>query len=145
MEDLVFAGTEFGLFVSFDAGGNWTSLQQNLPITPVTGMRVAHGDLIISTQGRSFWILDDMTPLREIASGATDAGSHLFQPRDAWRVNNAGSGGGLAELSPDATPQGGLIHYWIAEDVDEVRLEVLDASGDLVRGFSSDSAAKTGA
>jgi photosystem II stability/assembly factor-like uncharacterized protein len=140
-EGLVFAGTEFGLFVSFDGGGSWSSLQQNLPVTPVTGMRVAHDDLVISTQGRSFWILDDITPLREIATGATELDAHLFQPRDAWRVNNGGSGGGLAELSPEAVPQGALIHYWLAGDVEDVSVEVIDARGDPVRGFSSDSAA----
>ncbi len=140
-EDLVFAGTEFGLFVSFDGGGAWQSLQQNLPVTPVTGMRVAHDDLIISTQGRSFWVLDDMSPLREIAAGTTTRAAHLFTPRAVYRVNNGGSAGGLAELSPDAQPQGGLIHYWLASQADDVTLEVLDARGSVVRGFASDSAA----
>ncbi len=139
-EDLVFAGTEFGVFVSFDGGGAWQPLQQNLPITPVTGMRVAHDDLIISTQGRSFWVLDDMTPLREIAAGATTSSAHLFAPRDAYRVNNGGSAGGLTELSPDAQPQGGSIHYWLEGSAEDVTLEVLDAQGSVVRGFSSDSA-----
>jgi photosystem II stability/assembly factor-like uncharacterized protein len=138
-EGLLFAGTEFGLFLSFDGGNGWQPLQQNLPVTPVTGMRVAHDDLVISTQGRSFWILDDITPLREIAEGVTTSAAHLFQARDAFRVNNAGSGGGLTELSPEAVPQGGLIHYWLAQGADAVTLEVLDARGSLVRGFSSDS------
>jgi len=138
-EGLVFAGTEFGLYVSLDGGAGWQSLQQNLPITPVTGMRAAHDDLIISTQGRSFWILDDITPLREIASGATSAPAHLFTPRDAWRVNNGGGGLGLGELEPQGIPQGGLVHYWLAADAEEVRLEVLNTRGELVKGFSSDS------
>ena len=140
-DGLVFAGTEFGLFVSLDGGGSWQSLQQNLPITPVSGMRAAHDDLIISTQGRSFWILDDITPLRAIAAGATSSTAHLFTPRDAWRVNNGGGGIGLGELEPQGIPQGGLIHYWLAEDAEEVQLEVRNPRGDLVRGFSSDSAA----
>lgn len=139
-EGLLFAGTEFGLFVSMDGGGAWQPLQQNLPITPVTGMRVAHDDLVISTQGRSFWILDDITPLREVAAGATEADAHLFEPRPAYRVNNAGSGGGLAEFSPEPAPQGATLHYWLADDVETVELEVLDARGDLVRGYASDSA-----
>lgn len=139
-EGLLFAGTEFGLFVSLDGGDSWRSLQQNLPVTPVTGMRVAHDDLIISTQGRSFWILDDVSPLREIAAGATDRTAHLFSPRDAYRVNKGGSGGGLAELSPDPAPQGATLHYWLGGEVEEVEVDVVDARGDVVRTFASDSA-----
>ena len=63
---LLYAGTEFGIYVSFDNGGHWQSFQLNLPVTPVTDMKVAHGDLVISTQGRSFWILDDLTPLASV-------------------------------------------------------------------------------
>ena len=139
-EDLLFAGTEFGIFASFDGGRSWQSIQQNLPITPVTGMRVAHGDLILSTQGRSFWILDDITPLRSMAE-AWEADAYLFPPRDAYRLNNGGSGGGMAELSPEPAPQGALIHYYLgSEPAGEVRLEVVDASGGVVHTFSTDSA-----
>lgn len=139
-EDLLFAGTEFGVFASFDGGGSWRSLQQNLPITPVTGMRVAHGDLILSTQGRSFWIMDDMTPLRKMTEAA-GAEAFLFPPRDAYRVNRGGSGGGMAELSPDPGPQGALIHYYLgSEPAGEVRLEVVDRQGNVAHTFSTDSA-----
>ena len=64
---LLYAGTEFGIYVSFDNGGHWQSLQLNLPVTPVTDIKVAHEDLVISTQGRSFWILDDLTPLHQLS------------------------------------------------------------------------------
>ena len=63
---LLYAGTEFGMYVSFDNGGRWQSFQMNLPVTPVTDIKVAHQDLVVSTQGRSFWILDDLTPLHQI-------------------------------------------------------------------------------
>ncbi|MDX1645802.1 MAG: hypothetical protein R3304_01565, partial [Longimicrobiales bacterium] len=139
-EGLVFAGTEFGLFVSWDGGDSWRPLQQNLPVTPVTGMRVAHDDLVVATQGRSFWILDDITPLREIAEGATEAEVHLFRPRPAFRVNNAGGGGGLSELNPEPAPQGAVIHYWLGEASDDVQVHLLDGRGELVRGYASDSA-----
>ena len=139
-DGLLFAGTEFGVYVSFDAGDSWRSFQRNLPVTPVTGMRVAHDDLILSTQGRSFWILDDISPLREIET-AIAAGVHLFQPRDARRLTNLGTPG-LAELNPESPAPGAQIHYYLAEEPDdEVRIEVVDPRGDVVRIFHSDSAA----
>ena len=139
-EGLLFAGTEFGMFVSFDGGTAWQSLQQNLPVTPITGMRVAHGDVIVSTQGRSFWILDDISPLREMRPQGAQADAHLFTPRDVHRVTRGG-GGGLAELSPPPAPAGALIYIHI-DSVPEtgVRLDVVDGGGGLVRTFSTDSA-----
>ena len=138
-EGLLFAGTEFGVFVSFNGGGSWQSFQRNLPVTPVTGMRVAHDDLIVSTQGRSFWVLDDISPLREIED-AIAAGTHLFTPRDAHRLTNVGPAG-LSELNPEPRPAGVQMHYYLASEPDgEVRLEVVDAQGEAVRTFSSDLA-----
>ncbi len=137
---LLFAGTEFGVFVSFDAGDSWQSFQRNLPITPITGMRVAHDDLILSTQGRSFWILDDISPLREIQE-AVAAGTFLFAPRSVTRLSNLGALG-LAELNPDPAPAGAQLHYYLAEEPDEdIRIEVVDGRGEVVRVFASDSAA----
>ena len=137
---LLFAGTEYGVFVSFDAGDSWRSFQRNLPITPITGMRVAHDDLIVSTQGRSFWILDDISPLREIEA-AVAAGTYLFAPRSATRLSNLGALG-LAELNPDPAPPGAQFHYYLAEEPSEdIRIEVVDADGGVVRVFASDSVA----
>jgi len=137
---LVFAGTEYGVFASFDAGSSWQSFQRNLPETPITGMRVAHDDLIISTQGRSFWILDDISPLREIEA-AVAAGTYLFTPRDARRLTNVGVAG-LSELNPEPAPSGAQIHYYLEEEPDEdVLIEIMDAGGAVVRAFASDSAA----
>ncbi|MDH3271149.1 MAG: glycosyl hydrolase [Gemmatimonadota bacterium] len=138
-EDLLFAGTEFGLFTSFDGGRSWQSLQQNLPITPVTGMRVAHGDLAISTQGRSFWILDDISPLRQMTEAVARADAHLFTPRDAYRVTRGGAGG-LDELSPPPAPQGALIDFHLGQVPDEaVRVDVVDGGGNTVRTYATDS------
>ncbi len=139
-EGLLFAGTEFGVFVSLDAGDSWQSFQRDLPVTPVTGMRVAHDDLILSTQGRSFWIMDDITPLREVES-AVAAGTHLFAPRDVRRLTNIGAAG-MSELDPDPPPAGAQIHYYLAEEPDgDILVEVVDPLGEVVRTFSSDSAA----
>ena len=134
-EGLLYAGTEFGLFVSFDDGDKWQSLQQNLPVTPVTDMRVQHQDLILSTQGRSFWILDDITPLHELDEQVSESNGHLFQPRDAYRVNDRG---GSQEYNPQPKPHGVLLHYYIADST-EVSLEILDAGGQLITSYSTDS------
>jgi len=138
-EGLLYAGTEFGLFVSFNDGGNWQSLQLNLPITPVTGMEQTHDDLVISTQGRSFWVLDDVTPLRQITDAVASEEVFLFQPRPAYRVNSEGD---RSDISPQPLPGKALFYYHIAEEPeDPILLQVLDADGNVVRSFSSDSAA----
>lgn len=137
-DGLLFAGTEFGVFASFDAGDSWQSFQRNLPVTPITGMRVAHDDLIVSTQGRSFWVLDDISPLREIEE-AVAARTHLFTPKDVHRLTNVGPAG-LSELNPAPRPAGAQIHYYVADEPEEeVRLDVVDAQGEVVRTFTSDS------
>ena len=82
---LLYAGTEYGMYVSLDDGRRWRSLRLNLPAVPVTDISVHDGDLVLSTNGRSFWILDDVTPLREMAAKA-QLTSHLFQPRDTYRI-----------------------------------------------------------
>ncbi len=81
---LLYAGTEFGFFVSLDNGGAWQSLQQNLPATPVTDLRVQRGDVVISTMGRAFWVMDDVSPLRQMAAAKTD-GQELELERSAVR------------------------------------------------------------
>jgi photosystem II stability/assembly factor-like uncharacterized protein len=135
---LLFAGTEFGAFVSFNAGDDWQPLQLNLPVTPVTGMRVAHGDLIVSTQGRSFWIMDDITPLQQLAGGVEN--THLFQPRDAYRLTNLG-GNFLAEFQPEPRLAGARMDLHLATVPEgEVRIEVVDEMGRVAATFSTDSA-----
>ncbi len=138
-EGLLFAGTEFGIFVSFDDGERWQSLQQDLPATPVSGMRVTHDDIQISTQGRSFWILDDMTPLRQWDAALASAPAHLFQPRDAVRASTAGGGVG-GEYAPEPHPGGAIVNYAVNTEVEgEARLEIVDASGRVASWFTSDS------
>src|SRR5262249_36562268 len=82
---LLYAGTETGMFVSFDDGSSWQSLRLNMPLTPVHGISVRSGDLAIATHGRAFWVLDDVEPLRELAANAS-SGARLFSPRDTVRT-----------------------------------------------------------
>jgi photosystem II stability/assembly factor-like uncharacterized protein len=139
-EGLLVAGTEFGIFVSFDDGARWQSLQQDLPATPVSGLRITHGDIQISTQGRSFWILDDMTPLRQYRDALAQAPAHLFKPKDLVRATMS-SGGVGGEYAPEPHPGGAILNYAINGPVEgEARLEVMDAQGRVATFLTTDSA-----
>jgi photosystem II stability/assembly factor-like uncharacterized protein len=136
---LLYAGTEYGMYASLDDGKSWQSLQLNLPVTPVTDLQIKDRDLVISTQGRSFWILDDLTTLHQMTDAVAKAKAHLFQPRDVYRVRGGGFDipGGVLGQNP---PGGVVIHYTLAEELpadQELKLEILDASGATVRSFSS--------
>ena len=113
---LLYAGTEHGIHVSFDDGGSWSSLSLNLPDTPVTGLVVEERDLVISTHGRSFWVLDDIETLRQIDGDAIASDLHLFEPADAFRRS---------------VPA--IIDYYVSESGRSVRVDVLDAEGQHVR------------
>ena len=84
--DLLYAGTEMGVFVSFSRGDRWQSLQNNLPLVPVHDLVVKEDDLIAATHGRSFWVLDDVTPLHQLQDVPRNARAHFFAPKDAYRV-----------------------------------------------------------
>ncbi len=136
---LLYAGTEFGIHVSFDDGRNWQPLQLKLPVTPVTDLAVKNQDLVVATQGRSFWILDDLTVLHQMTPQVAAAKVHLFEPRAAYRFGGGGfrGGGGTSGKNP---PAGVLIHYLLAEEPaedTEVRLEILDGAGQVLRTLSS--------
>jgi hypothetical protein len=143
-EGLLYAGTEFGLFISFDNGGLWRPLQLNLPVTPVTDMKLHRGDLVLSTQGRSFWILDDAAALSQLSDVIVAQPAHLFKPRDAWRFRyTAGFGGEESNRASSADPQypprGAMIDYWLSLNASgPVKLDILDRVGAVVRSFSSD-------
>ncbi len=132
VKGLLFAGTEFGVFVSFDDGAHWQPLRMNLPATPVTDMKVNRGDLALSTQGRSFWILDDLTPLRELARNPEPGPVHLFTPRDGARGLASPPMSEMDLVLPDDLPQGVLIHYALTEEVEGLALRLFDAAGDTV-------------
>ncbi|MDB4893606.1 MAG: glycosyl hydrolase repeat-containing protein [Gemmatimonadetes bacterium] len=132
---LLYAGTETGVYVSYDGGGNWQPFSRNLPITPVTDLAVRHGDLYASTEGRAFWALDDLTPLRQMNDQVAKADVFLFAPRVA------AFGGGPAAPTTTAgrnPPPGANIFFMLAkapDSVQVVKLEVLDASGRLLREY----------
>jgi len=135
---LLFAGTEFGMYISFDNGAHWQSFQLNLPATPVTDIKIAHNDLILSTQGRSFWILDNITPLRQLKE-ATAEQDALFTPRQAIRTPGGRGFGGLGRGGGIVYPQPGAeIDYYLASaPAGDITMEITDAAGHLVRRLSS--------
>ena len=137
---LLYAGTEFGLFVSFDDGAHWQSLQLNLPATPVMDLKVHRSDLAVATQGRSFWILDDLGPLRELAADASSRTARLYAPRAAARGYVAPP---LQEVDlqlPDNLPHGALLHYVLAAEAKDAAIEILDARGTVLRRFGASEA-----
>lgn len=135
---LLYAGTEFGMYVSLDNGAHWQSFQLNLPATPVTDIRVAHKDLVLSTQGRSFWILDDLTPLHQMSEKTAAAPAYLFAPRDAVRSPTRGGGGFGRGVGPQYPRPGAVIDYYLASTpASDITLQILDSGGKVVRKFTS--------
>ena len=136
-EGLLYAGTEFGMFISFDDGRNWQSFQLNLPVTPVTDIRVYEGDLVLSTMGRSFWILDDLTPLHQLKREVASAQAQLFRPRPTNRTHYSTSIG--RGTGPAYPPPGARIHYLLAPEIAApISLDIIDAEGAVIRSFSTE-------
>ena len=138
---LLFAGTASGMFVSFDDGDHWQSLQLNLPNTSYRDAVIAGNDLVVGTYGRGIWILDDISPLRQTAPEAAGEAVRLFKPGDAVRVRrNVNQDTPFPPEVPHALnpPEGALIYYYLGtKPAGEVTLDVLDASGAVVRHLSS--------
>ena len=138
---LLFAGTETGVWVSFDDGDHWQELQLNLPHTSMRDLWIHDNDLIVATHGRSFWILDDITPLRQINEEMEHSGAYLFKPAMAYRVKRSTYSD--TPLPPDEPagenpPDGAIVDYFLAQPATSaVTIEILDAQGKVVRKYSS--------
>jgi photosystem II stability/assembly factor-like uncharacterized protein len=133
---LLYAGGEFGVYVSFDDGANWQSLRLNLPVVPVHDLAVANNDLVAATHGRSFWVLDDLTPLHQLADSVARADAFLYRPRDTYRLRGS-PGSGSVGRNP---PSGVVAFFHLRERPDSaavVTLEFLDSTGTVIRTFSS--------
>ncbi len=143
-KDLLFAGTETGLFLSWDGGKNWSPFQLNLPVTPITDLRIHKGNLIASTSGRSFWILDDLSVIRQYKPNA--ATFSVYRPDNAYLVNGSSELDQSEEEFTGANrlrgvnPATGIVVYYQLPELkkdDHIMLEVKDAAGNLVRSYSS--------
>ena len=136
---LLFAGTELGIYISFDDGDHWQPLQLNLPVTSVRDITIHGDDLVIATYGRSFWILDDITPLRQM-DAQTPLHNTLYMPATAIRVDNdVFLGSPLPPEEPTAKnpPDGAIVDYYLVATAKNVALEICDPGGKLVRRFVS--------
>ncbi len=142
VQGLLYAGTEMGAFVSFDGGGHWQPLQLDLPVTPVTDLKVAHGDLVAATQGRAFWILDDLTPLRELATRGAEiaaAPAWLFATGPAYRQGGGGGFGGGDPTEGRNPPNGAVLLFHLKDaPTGTAKLEISDPSGAVVRTYATD-------
>ena len=138
---LLFAGSEHAVYVSFDDGDHWQSLRNNMPATSIRDLVIKDDDLVVGTHGRSFWILDDITPLRQMAAAVVAADVHLFAPQQAWRFRwNKNTDTPLPPDEPAGQnpPDGAIVHYYLrTAPLGPVTLEILDARGALVRRYSS--------
>ncbi len=144
--DLLFAGTEMGVYASFDGGDHWQSLRMNMPVSSVRDLVIRDGDLTAATHGRSMWTLDDIAPLRQMSSEVARSGAYLFRPDTTTLVR-----GRSRSTPPSAAPyvdpvelaagenppSGAILDYYLEDDVDSVALEVVGADGEIVRRYSS--------
>ena len=132
-EGLLYAGTEFGLYISFDNGGHWQSFQLNLPNVPVTDIKVHRKDLVVTTQGRAFWILDNVSSLHQITPKTAATTVQLYKPRDGYRTRVA-----PAVLGPT------IEYYLPASSTGPVTIDILDAAGKPVNSYNSETPVATG-
>ena len=140
---LLYAGTETGMYISFDDGENWQPFQLNLPVVPITDLAIhkREKDLVVATQGRAFWILDDLSVLHQIKDEVASADVHLFKPEDAYRM--PGGGGFRIRGAVGANPPGGAVidYYLKTKPTGDVSLEFFDSEGKSVRKFTARAAA----
>jgi photosystem II stability/assembly factor-like uncharacterized protein len=144
---LLYAATEHRVYVSFDDGDHWQSLQLNMPVVAIHDLAVEQDDLVVGTYGRSFWILDDVTPLRQLNAREVSADDRLFAPRTAIRIRRDMNQD--TPLPPEIPagknpPDGAILNYSLSSNPSsEIRLEIYDSDGTLVRGYSSAPQRKT--
>jgi len=137
---LLYAGTETGMYVSFDGGANWQSLQLNLPLAPIHDIAWKEDDLVVATHGRSFWVLDDLTPLQQLKPGDRPSGARLFAPKDSYRVRWGGSprSGDVGQ-----NPMSGVVlSYYLPQDVNDLKFEFRDARGRVVQTLTGSPSKK---
>jgi hypothetical protein len=137
---LLYAGTEQAVYVSTNDGDSWQSLRLNMPATSIRDLVVKDDDLVIGTHGRSFWILDNVTPLRQAADARDARDTFLFQPQSAWRVRwNMNTDTPLPPEEPvgQNPPDGAIVDYWLKQPGSGITLEIVDGKGALVRKYSS--------
>ncbi len=139
---LLFAGTERGIWASLDDGATWFSLKRNLPFVPVHDLALKDGDLIAATHGRSFFVMDDISVLRQLTPAIVSSNAHLFTPRPTHRISFFGDfGGGSGGSSPVGAnpPDGVIVNYWLKTPARHLTMEFRDSTGRTIRSFTNDT------
>ncbi len=135
-QGLLYAGTEYGMFVSFNDGDSWESFQQNLPVTPITDVKLHRGDLVLSTMGRGFWILDNVAVLAQNYESTN--GHKLFKPSTGVRYRNGRTSGAGSIVPTHSYPQPGvIIDYYLQDTVKEIILEIINNDGEVIRSYNN--------
>ncbi len=136
---LLFAGSETAVYFSIDDGENWQSLRLNMPATSIRDLIIKDDDLVIATHGRSFWILDDITPLRQLSEESKSSNAILFKPQNTYRVRwNMNTDTPLPQEEPAGQnpPEGAIINYYLSTSANSVSLEILDSKGTVIRTYT---------
>lgn len=139
---LLYAGTEYGMYISFDDGASWKPFQLNLPLVSITDLKIKNDNLIVATKGRSFWIIDDLTPLHQLDATIATKPYHLFQPTTSYRMKQSGWGKPNKLLEGENHPGGVMIHYYFKEQPSKdtkIQLDILEADGQLIKSFTADA------
>ncbi len=134
---LLYAGTESGMYISFDDGASWKPFQLNLPVVPITDLTIKNDNLIAATQGRSFWLIDDLTPLHQLNEAISKSAVHLFKPMPSYRMPG-GQRRSASRLEGQNHPGGVMIHFFLADTANtEASLEILEQDGTLIRKYAT--------
>ena len=138
---LLYAGTEFGMYISYDDGANWQSFQLNLPEVSITDLTIKNNDLIVGTQGRALWMIDDLSMIQQADAGIKSKQLHTYTANDYYRVAGASSRFGNASTPPGSAsnpPKGAIINYWVSSVTDSTQasISIMDPAGKLIKKFS---------
>jgi photosystem II stability/assembly factor-like uncharacterized protein len=138
---LLYCGTETGMYISFDDGASWQSFQRNLPIVPITDLTIKNKNLIVATQGRSFWMIDDISPLHQLSVEIANSNFHLYKPQDSYRMDGSSR---RSRTAGQNHPGGVLVNFYVASlsDSTEVSLEFSDDTGKVIKTLSNHAADK---
>ena len=139
-EGLLYAGTEWGMFISFDDGESWSPFQLNLPITSIRDLHVRDNDLIAATHGRSFWMIDDLTPLHQLSDAVKNSEFYLYKPDMAYRMHQSGGWNEPnTKLVGENHPNGAIINFYLKDvkEGDKVTMDILEMDGTVIRSFSN--------
>ncbi|MFZ9504114.1 MAG: WD40/YVTN/BNR-like repeat-containing protein [Cyclobacteriaceae bacterium] len=135
---LLYAGTESGMYISFDDGNSWRPFQLNLPIVPITDLTLKNDNLIAATQGRSFWLIDDLTPLHQLNDNVAKSDVHLYKPMPSYRMGSGWGWGRPSKTEGKNHPGGVMIHYYVKDTAKiAAALEIMDKDGKLIKKYST--------